>query len=123
MKSFLIVEENKRLRRLYETIIKINQDNPRIDHAVNGRDALTMVRDHNYSVIISDIEMPGMDGMEFHQTLKAKFPPSAKKVMFITSPLDGFERSYMSDEGCPHLIKPFLTKDILSNINSILEKE
>ena len=66
MRSFLIVDENKRLRRLYETIIKLNHDNPRVDHAVSGRDALTMVRDHNYSVIISDIEMLGMDGMEFH---------------------------------------------------------
>ncbi len=123
MNSFLIVDENRRLRGLYETIIKINHDNPRIDHAVNGRDALTMVLNHNYSVIISDIEMPGMDGIEFHQALKAEFPPSARKVVFITSPLDGFELSYLSDEGCPHLTKPFYMKDVISNINSVLEKE
>ena len=123
MNSFLIVEANILLRRLYEMIIKVNHDNPRVDHAANGRDALTMVRNHNYSVIISDIEMPAMDGIEFHQTLKAEFPPSARKVVFISSPLDECERSYLSDEGCPHLNKPFHIKDVLSNINSVLEKD
>lgn len=119
MNSFLIVDEDKDLRKLYEMIIKVKQVNPRIDHAENVRDALIMVENHNYSVIISDIETLAIDDIEFYQAMKAKFPPLFQKTVFI----DEFESSYLGGEGCQHLSKPFHTKDLWSSINSVLKEE
>ncbi len=90
-------------------------------HAENGDDALTMVKDHNYSVIISDVGMPGMDGIEFHQTLKVKRPATAQTIVFVSGSLEESELSYLKKEGCPYLAKPFANEDLINLVKSIIQ--
>lgn len=45
-----------------------------VAEAVNGSDALTLVRQHQPDVVLMDIAMPGMDGLQATQEIKANWP-------------------------------------------------
>jgi DNA-binding NtrC family response regulator len=47
----------------------------------SGEDALTLVRESSFDVVVLDIEMPGMDGMETLKRIK-EISPSTQVVMF-----------------------------------------
>jgi DNA-binding NtrC family response regulator len=52
------------------------------DGVPDGQAALDKIRDHNYQVILSDIQMPGLDGIELLKELKGRSPDTT--VIFIT---------------------------------------
>ena len=59
-----------------------------IGHANNGVKALEMVEEYQPDVVITDIKMPYMDGMELAKRMKADYPDI--KILFFTG-FDEFE--------------------------------
>ncbi|MEJ2670621.1 MAG: sigma-54 dependent transcriptional regulator [Deltaproteobacteria bacterium] len=53
-----------------------------VDAVMSGQDALAKIKEHHYQVILSDIQMPGLDGIELLKELKGRNPETT--VIFIT---------------------------------------
>ena len=53
-----------------------------VDVAVNGREGITLARANKYDIILTDLKMPDMDGMEFLMNMKKD--QSGAKVIMIT---------------------------------------
>jgi two-component system response regulator HydG len=53
-----------------------------VDAVMSGQDALNKIKNQHYQVILSDIQMPGLDGIELLKELKGRTPDST--VIFIT---------------------------------------
>ena len=53
-----------------------------VDVAVNGAEGMKMVEENKYDLILTDLKMPDMDGMEFLEKIKDTQP--ATKVVMIT---------------------------------------
>ena len=51
-----------------------------VDVAANGERGLTLTREKHYDLILTDLKMPDMDGMEFLMTMK-EMQPEAKVIM------------------------------------------
>jgi DNA-binding NtrC family response regulator len=51
-----------------------------VDVAGNGADGLRLARENHYDLILTDLKMPDMDGMEFLMTMK-EMQPEAKVIM------------------------------------------
>ncbi len=51
-----------------------------VDVAANGADGLRLTREKHYALILTDLKMPDMDGMEFLMTMK-EMQPEAKVIM------------------------------------------
>lgn len=51
-----------------------------VDVASNGADGLRLTKENHYDVILTDLKMPDMDGMEFLMTMK-EIQPEAKVIM------------------------------------------
>ena len=62
MRTILIVDDDKNLRRLYK--VELEAEGYRVLLASDGREALVTVQDQNPDIVIMDIRMPGMDGLE-----------------------------------------------------------
>ncbi len=62
MKTILIVEDDKNLRKLYQT--ELEQEGYRTLVAENGRQALDIVASEPPDLVLMDIRMPEMDGLE-----------------------------------------------------------
>jgi len=120
LKSFLVVDDDSVLTALYESLIKRRYGDVLVSQAFNGREALDKALALDYSVILSDIDMPVMNGIDFHKSLKKESPCSARRTGFVSS---RFGDSYIKEEGLSFLLKPFEQDDFYSLIDSIFESE
>lgn len=122
MREFLIVEDHDDLRDLYETLIRRKYDNSHIDHVANGRDALEKVKLLDYAVIIVDIDIPVVNGIEFYKGLKKDHPHLAEKTIFVSGHVYNSENQLILEDVRPHLAKPFKSEDFLKLISYAMSK-
>ena len=119
MKSFLIIDDNTVLLDTYELLIRRRYNGASVIKAHNGKEALTMINDLDYSLILSDISMPIMNGIDFHKNLKKESPLLKNKVIFMSGNPDQSDLSYIEKEAIPFLHKPFVKDDFYNLIDSI----
>lgn len=123
MKSFLIVDDDANLCVMYERFIRKHFSDAIISKAANGKEALEKAGLFDYSVILSDINMPEMDGISFYRNLKKEYPLLTHKVGFISACLTEEDLCYFTKEEIPYLLKPFKKEEFFSLIDNILSSE
>ncbi|HDZ26600.1 hypothetical protein LCGC14_1169260 [marine sediment metagenome] len=119
-KKILIVDDDQLMQKLLEYIIK--KAGYKVSVADNGSNALKIVKRDKPNLIISDVEMPKMNGLELCQKLKENFDTKLIPIILITSntqiqdKLSGF-RSGADD----YFMKPLHLKNLLTRVQSLLE--
>ncbi len=92
-----------------------------VDRAGDGEEALTRVKARAYDLIICDLKMPRVDGMEFYRTLEREHPEAARRILFVTGDVAGTEAErFFEETGCRWLAKPFRLRDLLRTAKEIL---
>ena len=100
MKRLLIVEDEKDLRLLYQT--EFETEGYRVDTAADAMEALSKFERERYDLIILDIKMPGMDGVE----ALGKFLGRDNKIpVIINSAFDSYKDNFMSWAADSYVIK------------------
>ncbi len=85
----------------------------RVDTAKNGCEALDKIKDHAFDLMLVDIKMPELDGLQLYQRLREERPELTKRFAFITG-ISGQEmEDAINTSELPILQKPFSRKDIL----------
>jgi diguanylate cyclase (GGDEF)-like protein len=117
--DILIVEDSA--TQAEELRFLLEQENHQVRVAANGRLALAAVREHQPTMIITDVVMPEMDGYELCTALKADPVLKAIPVVMVTS-LSGIQDIAKSLEcGADNFIrKPYAPKTLLARIEYIL---
>jgi len=80
------------------------------DEASDGQAALERLLDGGgeYALIISDLKMPGLSGIELHRRLRAERPHLLRRLLFSTGDLASPEAArFLGETSCPVLEKPF----------------
>ncbi len=91
--------------------------------ASNGKEALKGLQKQKVDVIISDLKMPEMNGMEFYERLLKEFPEYEHKVIFTTGIVSDVDTiNFLNKYDLPYLRKPFKIKELFSTVSSVLEK-
>lgn len=116
----LIVDDEKTLcRSLSEYFRELGC---RADTAFNGFLAMEILKKKNYDLILLDLKMPVMGGIELYQYLVTERPELAKKVVFMSG-YSGMEiQTASSFPHIPVLRKPFSPKELLGLLSNIYEK-
>jgi two-component system, chemotaxis family, chemotaxis protein CheY len=87
--KILVVDDEKDVQALFEQRFRkeIRDKEMEFVFAFSGEDALTFMNDHDHEavLILSDINMPGMSGLELLGKLKQKFFKPPPVVMMITA--------------------------------------
>lgn len=84
-----------------------------VDIAANGQEALARIEDNAYDGILSDIRMPGLNGMEFYRRLRSCNPDLADRFVVVTGDdLSGSVRAFLDETGVPFIEKPFGPADV-----------
>lgn len=107
MYKVLIVDDEPLMREGMERVIrKACPDFSRIDSARDGDEALTLALEVVPDVVITDIRMPNMDGLEFIEQLKAEHPDV---IVLMVSGFDEFE---YAQRGLKLGVKDYLLKPV-----------
>jgi len=116
----LVVEDNDSIR---EYIRQALSDEFKVITARNGLEGLKAVHTDNPNLVISDIMMPEMDGIDLCRTLKEDIMTSHIPVILLTAKdsIDDKEMGY--DAGADsYLTKPFSAKLLLSRIHNLMRR-
>jgi signal transduction histidine kinase/ligand-binding sensor domain-containing protein/DNA-binding response OmpR family regulator len=116
--SILIVEDEDELRNMLASIFSLHY---RVQQAVNGEKGLLKARENHPDIIVSDIMMPVMDGLELCRRVKSDFETCHIPVVLLTSltsvehNIQGLERG--ADD---YISKPFNIDILLARCSNIL---
>ena len=92
-----------------------------VDHAGDGEEALSRVRNRAYDLVICDLKMPKVDGMTLYRAMAAATPALARRVIFVTGDVAGTDAErFLEDSGCRWLAKPFRLADLLRAVRDTL---
>ncbi len=88
----------------------------------SGREALEMIKEQGYDLIICDIKMPGLSGTELYDELGGIAPSLQKRTIFTTGDVISSDaREFLKATGAPCVPKPFDTAGLKKEINQILD--
>lgn len=107
----LVVEDEDVVRKLLQEVICSNFG-CRVDSASNGCDGLSLAAHENYDLIVSDVRMPEMNGVELYWRLRELHPPLAGRFLFVSGHA-GDEQLEKEIRRCnvPLVAKPFTMAD------------
>ena len=116
--KILIVEDEEKLARFVE--LELVHEGYRVDKAMDGRDALEMAELVDYGLILVDVMLPGMSGMELLRRLRrTKQTP----VIMVTARDAVMDKVTGLDMGADdYITKPFEIEELLARIRAALRK-
>lgn len=77
----LAVDDEKMITDVVKAVLA---GESRVDSASNGIDALRMIEQNYYAVIISDLDMPGLDGIALFKEAVKRYPGMRKRFIFFS---------------------------------------
>jgi len=117
-RNVLVVEDNKINQMITRKILEKNKMNCMV--ADNGMDAIALIKEHTYDVILMDIHMPGISGIEATQKVRqfdSQLPIIALTAVTIDENLDDFYKAGFNEI----IPKPFKTEEFFEKIYRTLE--
>ncbi|HEX3022672.1 MAG TPA: response regulator [Lachnospiraceae bacterium] len=92
-----------------------------VGEAENGREALELLREETYDLIISDIKMPEMDGIEFVTYVKENRISDAK-ILFLSGYYDfQYAKTAIQYGCCDYILKPIQKEELLKALRNIFK--
>ena len=92
-----------------------------VDRAGDGEEAMARLDGGHYDVIISDLKMPRMDGIQLFHAVREHYPQMAQHMMFVTGDVIGTDAErFLADSGCRWLAKPFRLGELLRVANEVM---
>jgi two-component system nitrogen regulation response regulator NtrX len=80
MANILLIEDESAIRRVLGKILSEENKNYNVSEAVDGLEGIELIRDNDYDLVLCDIKMPKMDGVEVLEAIK-KIKPEIPIVM------------------------------------------
>ena len=107
--SILIVDDEESVRdSLYNWFI---EDGYQVESAANAKEALSKIESGNFDIILADIKMPGMDGLEMHRRIKAI---NNNVIVIVMTAFASVETAVqaLKDGAFDYITKPFDPDDL-----------
>lgn len=115
--TILVVEDEEKLARFVE--LELQHEGYAVDKSGNGRDALEMALHNDYDLILLDIMLPGLNGLEvLRRLLKVRQVP----VILLTARDAVMDKVSGLDAGAvDYITKPFAIEELLARIRVALK--
>jgi CheY-like chemotaxis protein len=92
-----------------------------VDVASNGAVALDMMAGAAYDLILTDTKMPVLDGEDFYEELRRRFPALGGRIIFLTGDvLSQEKRAFLDRTGAPVLMKPCDLAEVRRLVHRVL---
>ena len=89
--------------------------------ASNRAEALRLLEQGSYDVIVSDLRIPSLDGPTFYRELERRTPHALRRLIFMTGHAEAPEFArFLQESGVPVLAKPFSPEDLRAAVRRAL---
>src|SRR5262245_21033171 len=118
MLQALLIDDDKRLSELLQTYFAPH--GVEITHAADGRTGLAVLEQRGFDVILLDLTMPGMDGLEVCRRIRQK---SKVPIVMLTAKGDETDRVVGLELGADdYVAKPFGPRELLARMRAVLRR-
>lgn len=121
MKRILIIEDNEKNMKLVRDILQAKGFETM--EAVTAEEGLALVKLHRFDLVLMDIQLPGMNGIEALGCLRADEETNKIPVVAVTASVTMQDQSQITRAGFDAFIsKPISVKEFIETVNAIVGK-
>lgn len=117
--NILVIEDNADIAHL--VMVNLRSKQLHVDHAADGTTGLEMAQTRQYHLLILDLMLPGIDGLDICRTLRSEkiYTP----VLMLTARTSELDRVLGLEVGADdYLAKPFSVPELVARVNAILRR-
>ena len=120
MSTILIVEDNDKNMKLARDILRAKGYDTL--EAVNGEDGVRLALQHKPALVLMDIQLPDINGIQAFKRIRANPDTARTPVVAFTASVTANDRSRIGDAGFDGFLgKPINLKEFLETIKRVLE--
>lgn len=116
----ILADDHDLIRQGLRTMLEGAHDIEVVAEAANGRELIDAVRAHFPDVVVVDIRMPGMDGIEAVRRIK-KHHPNVKALMLTVHDEDAYVHEAISAGATGYLLKTVSTEELVKGIVTVAD--
>lgn len=123
--SILVVDDNTLNREIFYNLVYNKANNVSVAMAINGKEAIDIIKQQHFDIILMDIQMPEMDGYETSRFIRLQFDTPIKDTPIIAMTahvLEGVHQKCLDAGMDDSIAKPINTQILTSKINHLLKR-
>lgn len=118
-KTILVVDDSVTIRQM--VAFALRQASFEVVEAVNGQDALERLKSHKVDLIMTDLNMPVMDGLSFIRNARSQPETRYTPILMLTTENKPEKKSEAKAAGATGwIVKPFDPPKLLAGISKVL---
>ncbi len=120
--KILVVDDERDILELIE--YNLTKNGYRVKTAASGEEALDLIRENDYDLIILDLMLPGADGFDICRIIKSDKQKAGIPVVMVTAKADEADKVAGLEIGADHYVtKPFSPRELLAIVKATLRRK
>ncbi|MEM7461790.1 MAG: ATP-binding protein [Pseudomonadota bacterium] len=118
----LVVDDEVDVADLIADILR--KDGCEVEYASSGASAMELLGKHEFNVVLSDLNMPEMDGRKLFEAIRSQYPHLLDSIAFITGDAMGpASQKLLAEANCQFLEKPISPAELRGLVNGLLNNK
>lgn len=118
--KILVVDDSKSIRSLIDFSLS-DFEQLEITEAENGQVALDLARTHDFSLIVTDVNMPVMGGIEFTSKCRSELSLTCPIIILTTEGEDHMKKRGREAGANGWIVKPFVPESLIETIQKFID--
>jgi two-component system phosphate regulon response regulator PhoB len=120
--KILVVDDEKDILELID--FNLTKNGYRVRTVTSGEEALDLIKENDYDLIILDLMLPGVDGFDICKIIKADKHKSNIPIVMVTAKADEADKVAGLEIGADHYVtKPFSPRELLAIVKATLRRK
>ena len=119
--TILVVDDEKDILELVS--YNLQKEGFHIETSQNGEDALEKIRSDRFDLLILDLMLPGIQGMELCKVLKSDDETASIPIIMLTAKSEELDKVLGLEMGADdYITKPFSPRELVARVNAVLRR-
>lgn len=119
--KILVVDDEKDILELVS--YNLQKEGFQIETSHNGEDALQRIRSDRFNLIVLDLMLPGIQGMELCRTLKSDNDTASIPIIMLTAKSEELDKVLGLEMGADdYITKPFSPRELIARVKAVLRR-
>jgi len=120
--KILVIDDEKDILELIE--YNLSKNGYRVKTVTSGEEALELIKENDYDLIIVDLMLPGVDGLDLTKIIKADKQKGSIPIVMVTAKGEEADRVAGLEIGADHYVtKPFSPRELVAIVKATLRRK